>query len=187
MFQSFKSFFFNLLWQPGRSMTVAGLIAFSLAAAVDCAPLFALSLVPFVLVSIWQATMTRRIDDNFAVMPSMPLVDGKPYYFLFQKKRKDAKTVRCHEQLRSLIRDKISLGEALPRGRYLTITHETVLKVFAGCGSIRLDGEPVPLYRKRLGNTINKQMNGRCRRCAAPCAAYRSEPRMFYLVRFTVA
>lgn len=186
MFRSFKPSFYSLLWQPGRTMNAAGLVAFSLAVAANCTPLFALSLILFALASIWQAAMTRRIDDNFAVMPSMPLLDGRPYYFLFQKRREDASTVLCQEQLRSLIRDKLSLGEDLPRGRYLTITHDTVLKVFDRCDAIRLDGEPVPLYRKRLGDTLNKQMNGRCRRCAAPCAAYRSEPRAFYLVRFTV-
>ena len=187
MFRFFKTCWHCLLWQPGRTLTLLSLAVLVLSIALRCADGCFASVIVALPAAIWQKTKTKRIDTNFAIMPSMPILDGKPYLFLYQKTRKDVKNVSCHEQLRSLIRDKNTLGASLPAGNYTTITHDSVLRVFRKCGNIHIIGEPVMLYKDSLRMVISKEMGGRCRRCKAPCAAFRSEPRNFYLVHFSVA
>lgn len=63
----------------------------------------------------------------------------------------------CRELLRSLLRDKDGLNDALAKGVSVTITHESVLRVFRKCGNIHIDAEPQLLYRDTLRSILRRQ------------------------------
>ncbi len=187
MIQNIRMVFFGLLLQPGKTLTFLSTATLALSIAAHSAEGCLAAALLGAVVIVWQKSKSLSVGANFAIMPTMPLLDGKPYLFLYQKKRKGAKNVSCREHLRALICDKNALGAALPAGEYKTITHDSALRVLRKCKNIQVIGEPVPLYRKSLRSILQAQTGGRCKRCKTPCTPFRSEPRKFYLVHFKVA
>lgn len=186
MIQGFKRFFFTVAHQPGRTLLLSGAAFFFLSLVTGSVALDLLALVFLTPAAIWLRVKPLPVGANFAVLPSMPLLDGKPYLFLYQHRRGDANSMSCRELLRSLISDKNELNTRLPKGVYCTITHDSVIHVLQKCDNVQLDDEPKLLYRDTLRLILTHQTGGRCRRCKARCAAWNSEARDFYLVRFTV-
>lgn len=187
MIQGFKRFFFTVAHQPGRTLLLSGAAFFLLSLITGSIALDLLALAFLTPAAIWLRVKPLPVGANFAALPSMPLLDGKPYLFLFQHRRSDASDKSCHELLRSLISDKNKLNTRLPKGVYCTITHDSVIHVLQKCDNVQLDDEPKLLYRDTLRLILTHQTGGRCRRCKARCAAWNSEARNFYLVRFTVS
>ncbi len=187
MIQNIRMVFFGILFQPGKTLTFLSAATLTLSVAAHSADGCLAAALLGAVVIVWQKSKSRSVGVNFAIMPTMPLLDGKPYLFLYQKKRTGAKKVSCREHLRSLICDKYALDAALPAGEYKTITHDSALRVLRECKSIQMIGEPVPLYRKSLRSILQAQTGGRCKRCKTPCTPFRSVPRNFYLVHFEVA
>lgn len=185
MIQNFKRCFFSLSLQPGKLLLLAGTACVALGAVLCSAALELLAVFLLLPVAIWQHVGRRPVGHNFVALPSMPVLDGKPYFVLGQRRRKDAGHKSCRELQRSLVLDKRNLRDQLPKGSYQAITHENVLHFLRECDYIQVDAEPRLLYQDTLRPVLMNQTKGRCRRCEAPCRAWRSRARNFYLVRFT--
>lgn len=186
MTRSFKSTFYTIAMTPGRTLFLLGAVFCILALLTLSLGFYLLALLFLVPCLIWQRKKRQYIGQNFLIMPSMPILDGKPYLFLCQRPRKNVKDLSCWHIQRSLIEDKQNIPAQLPKGNYCTITHESVLHILDKCDNITLDGEPRFLYTTTLRSILTAQTGGRCKRCKPRCRAWNTEARDFYLVRFTV-
>lgn len=187
MIRNFKVFLYAAYLQPGRTPMAIGtlLLATSVLARSWC--LYLIAMIILVAVAVWQKVMLKPIDENFAVLPSIPILDGKPYLYLCQRRRSDVGKLSCKELRRMLISDKRTLNEALPQGTYQTMTHENVLRIFNKCSRIHIEVEPKHIYEETLHHDLMRLTKGRCRRCKNRCAPWSAPARDFYYVRFTVS
>ena len=180
----FNKIYYSLALQPGIRLlligvfcTCVGLISFSV--------VWELATIAIALVVLfWQRLTRQEVGENFIALRSMPILDGKPYYFIGQQAQKGAKHKQCRTLQYSLLRDKAAL-EQLPSGIYKTITHDGVLNVLRSSNRIQLISV-TPAYKADLRSILRMQSGKRCRRCKSRCKAWNSPPRQFYVVEFTI-
>lgn len=187
MIQNFKTLLYAAYLQPGRTPMAIGTIFLLIACVKLDWLLYAIAITILLATAVWQKVMLIPINECFAVLPSVPILDGRPYYYLCQRPRRDAKGMSCHELRRLLIADKRTLNEVLPKGNYQTVTHGAVLRIFDKCERVHVEGVPKPIYKNSMHRNLLRLTGGRCKRCESRCAAWNSTARVFYYVRFTVS
>ena len=189
-------YFHSLLWedhikfccsfviQPGSRLILLSLLFMSLGLN-SFSLVWQYAAIAIVLIALfWQHMTSLSVGENFAALRSIPIIDGKPYYYLCQVAQKGAAKKRCRTLQYSLLLDKAAL-EQLPSGTYKTLTHDGVLNILKSCHHIQ-NLTALPTYKADLRPILRKQSGGQCRRCKKHCMSWNSPPRQFYFVSFVI-
>lgn len=93
----------------------------------------------------------------------------------------------CRLLLKDLVAEQIRLPDALLPGRYVTITHDTVLHRLKKMQNARVLSEK-PIYTSTMAAICSAMTGGRCKKCKNHCAfaTQRKQARQFYKVEFEI-
>lgn len=192
MIQNFKHWCITLRYQPGHTLFGIGVLCAAIGlimAAIDInGPWMLPMLVSIVLmlpIIAWTHCSVRNLNQNFAIYPSMPILDGSRYYYIAERVRDDVKSSSCRQIVADGLRSVPDLLDALPPGRYVTITHDAVVRRISRCPHLKMDGAIIDAGQIDLQAILQKQTKGRCRHCKSRCAAWGAPARQFYVVAFT--
>lgn len=131
----------------------------------------------FVASRIVEAVGIKQISNNFALYRFF----GCSYIFQNKKIRK----TNCRETLLEIKADQECLADRIPSGKYITLTHDTVLQILRESSRVNI------IYEKEafiadLKHVQNVLFN--CRKCDVQMCLIRSTgklKRQFYCVKFT--
>lgn len=98
-------------------------------------------------------------------------------YVIVQKK------LSCQScaQLRRSLAQELDIGNLLPPGRYITITHPLVIKRLNKAENVEISRSK-PIYQCDLKPTLTAMTSGQCVSCQSKCSAWNTDPVQFYKI-----